>query len=139
MAQMSTNKQVFRLIQVDQVYNKPVPDLFIIVPMAHEMLKHQWNLQHGPRVFSCPGRYVHRVPPGAGRVKPVACPFRHTGVRRAGRTALAGLCTLRGGAAVLCARTPCHSRGADTPLAAGRKHIQQQRAGLQQGNSVLEP
>ena len=36
------------------VFNEPVPNFQfqIIVPLAHEMWKHQWNLQHGPTTFS---------------------------------------------------------------------------------------
>ena len=51
-AQTSTNKQVFRMIQAYQFFNKPVPSSSILMPTAHEMPKHQWNLQHGPTTFS---------------------------------------------------------------------------------------
>ena len=51
-AHTSTNKQMFWMIQAYQLLNELVPNLFIIVPMVHEMLRHQCNLQHGPTTFS---------------------------------------------------------------------------------------
>ena len=50
-AQTSTNKQMFRMIQAHQFFNEPGPNSSIIVPMAHETLKHQCNLQHGLTTF----------------------------------------------------------------------------------------
>ena len=42
-AQSSTRKQRFLMIQAYQFFNKPVPNSAILVPIAHEMLKHQLN------------------------------------------------------------------------------------------------
>ena len=44
------------MIQAYQFFNEPVPNSSIIVPMAHEMLKHQSNLQHGSTTFTKPFR-----------------------------------------------------------------------------------
>ena len=51
-AQTSTNKQEHRITQADHFFNKPFLNLSIIVHMAHEIVKHQCNVQHGPSTSS---------------------------------------------------------------------------------------
>ena len=51
-AQISTNKEVFRMIEAYHIFNETVANSSILVPMAHEMLKHEWNLQHDPTISS---------------------------------------------------------------------------------------
>ena len=50
-AQASTSKQEYWMIQAYQFFNKPVANSSIIVPMAHEMLKNHCAFQHGPTTF----------------------------------------------------------------------------------------
>ena len=45
-AQTSTNTQEECIIQAYHLFNAPVPNSSILVPMAHEMLQPQCNLQH---------------------------------------------------------------------------------------------
>ena len=51
LVQTNTKKQEHWMIQAYQFFNKPVVTLSIIVHMAHEMVKHRCNLQHGPTTF----------------------------------------------------------------------------------------
>ena len=59
-AQTSTNKKVFRMLQPYQFSMSQFQISSIIVPLAHEMWKHQWNLQHGPTTSS--GGNIASVP-----------------------------------------------------------------------------
>ena len=59
-AQTGTNKRVFRVLQPYQLSMSQFQISSIIMLLAHEMWKRQWNLQHGPTTFS-QNRFVNSV------------------------------------------------------------------------------